>query len=153
MLNHTLPSIEEFAAFLDDNLSANDMQQFSDLAAHDGALHQLLHVNSIVDDTLDGFTDADLQLPKDLVNTDFELPTIPPAEVASTLISLSPEPTGDMFVATCEDDDISMSSDINQDDQTSIGEDMHDNSSLTMPDNDGFDNNDDLFGSFSDNIY
>lgn len=44
MLKHTsLPSIEEFAAFLDGNLSANDMQQFTQLAAHDDALHQLLH--------------------------------------------------------------------------------------------------------------
>lgn len=44
MLKHTsLPSIEEFAAFLDGNLSANDMQQFTKLAAHDDALHQLLH--------------------------------------------------------------------------------------------------------------
>lgn len=153
MLNHTLPSIEEFAAFLDGNLSQNDMQQISQLATHNGALHQLLDANSLVDETLRGFTDADLQLPSNLVSADFELPTMPPAEEASTLISLSPEPTGDMFVATCEDDDISMSSDINQDDQTTIGEDMHDDSSLTMLDNEGFDNNDDLFGSFSDNIY
>lgn len=75
MLKHTsLPSIEEFAAFLDGNLSANDMQQFTKLAAHDDALHQLLHANSVVDDTLDGFKDADLQLPADLMNADFEFP-------------------------------------------------------------------------------
>lgn len=56
MLKHTsLPSIEEFAAFLDGNLSANDMQQFTQLAAHDNALHQLLHANSVIDDTFDGF--------------------------------------------------------------------------------------------------
>ena len=153
MLNHTLPSIEEFAAFLDGNLSQNDMQQFSELAAHNGALHQLLHANSVVDETLNGFSDADLQLPTDLMSCDFELPEIPSSEDASVLVSLSPKPTHDMFVAACADDDVSTFSDINQDDQTTIGEDLHDASSLTMPDNEGLDNNDDVLGSFSDDIY
>lgn len=153
MLSHTLPKIEEFAAFLDGNLSQNDMQQFTQLAAHDDALHQLLHANSVVDDTLNGFKDADLQLPVDLANTDFELPEIPSFDDASTLVSLSPEPMDDMLVAACADDDVSAFSDINQDEHITIGEDILDDSSQTMPDNDGFDNNDDLFDSFSDNIY
>lgn len=153
MLKHTsLPSIEEFAAFLDGNLSANDMQQFTQLAAHDDALHQLLHANSVVDDTLDGFKDADLQLPADLMYADFELPEIPSSDDASTLVSPSPEPMGDMRDAACADDDISAYSDINQDEHITIGKDIFDNSSLTMPDNDGFDNNDDLSGSFSNDI-
>lgn len=153
MLKHTSqPSIEEFAAFLDGNLSANDMQQFTQLAAHDDALHQLLHANSVVDDTLDGFKDADLQLPVDLENTDFELPEIPSFDDASTLVSLSPEPMDDMLIAACADDDISAFSDINQDEHITIGEDILDDSSQTMHDNDGFDNNDDLSGSFSNDI-
>lgn len=153
MLNHTsLPSIEEFAAFLDGNLSADDMQQFTKLAAHDDALHQLLHANSVVDDTLDGLRDTDLQLPTDLMNADFELPEIPSSDDASTLVSLSPEPMDDMLVAACADDDVSAFSDINQDEHITIGEDILDNSSQTMPDNDGFDNNDDLSGSFSNDI-
>lgn len=153
MLNHTsLPSIEEFAAFLDGNLLQGDMQQFSQLAAHNGALHQLLQANSVVDDTLDGFTDADLQLPVDLVNTDFKLPEMSSSDDASTLVSLSPEPMDDMLVAACADDDVSAFSDINQDEHITIGEDILDNSSQTMPDNDGFDNNDDLSGSFSNDI-
>ena len=153
MLKHTsLPSIEEFAAFLDGNLSANDMQQFTQLAAHDDALHQLLHATSVVDDTLDGLTDADLQLPADLMNADFELPEIPSSDDASMLVSLSPEPMDDMLVAACADDDVSAYSDINQDEHITIGEDILDNSTLTMPDNDGFDNNDDLSGSFFNDI-
>ena len=129
MLKHTsLPSIEEFAAFLDGNLSANDMQQFTQLAAHDGVLHQLLQANSVVDDTLDGITNADLQLPVDLVNTDFELPEKPSSE------------------------DVSMFSDISQDDHTTMGEDMQNDSSLTMPDNGDFANSDDWSGSFSDDL-
>lgn len=151
MFNHTIPSIEEFAAFLDGNLSQNEMHQFSQFAEQDETLHQLLDANSVVDDTLNGFTDAELQLPSDLVGVDFELPTIPSEEV-STLVSLSPEPVDDMLVTACSDNDVSMFSEINQDDNTTIGEGMHDDSLLATPDNDGFDNNNDLSDSFSDNI-
>lgn len=151
MFNHTIPSIEEFAAFLDGNLSQNEMHQFSQFAEQDETLHQLLDANSVVDDTLNGFTDAELQLPSDLVGVDFELPTIPSEEV-STLVSLSPESVDDMLVAACSDDDVSMFSGIDQDDHTTIGEGMHDDSLLTTPDNDGFDNNNDSSDTFSDNI-
>ncbi|WP_297250025.1 hypothetical protein [uncultured Prevotella sp.] len=151
MLNHTLPSIEEFAAFLDGNLSQSEMHHFSQFAEQDETLHQLLDANSVVDESLGGFTDAELQLPSDLVGVDFELPTIPSEEV-STLVSLSPEPVDDMLVAACSDDDVSMFSEINQDDNTTIGERMHDDSLLTTPDNDGFDNNNDSSDTFSDNI-
>ena len=154
MLKHTsLPSIEEFAAFLDGNLSANDMQQFTQLAAHDDALHQLLHANSVVDDTLDGLTDADLQLPADLMNADFELPEIPSSDDASMLVSLSPEPVDDMLVAACADDDVSMFSGIDQDDHTNTVDDMHDDSSLATSHDDGFGNSDDSSDTFFDNIY
>lgn len=152
MLNHTLPSIEEFAAYLDGNLSQQEMQQFSQLAANNGALQQLLNANSVVDDTLYGLTDTDLQLPSDLVSADFDLPTIPSEEV-SALVSLSPESADDMFAAACADDEVSISSDINSDDHTTIGEDIHDDSSLTMSDNDCFDSNDLSSSSFDDNIY
>lgn len=151
MFNHTIPSIEEFAAFLDGNLSQSEMRQFSQFAEQDETLHQLLDANSVVDESLNGFTDAELQLPSDLVGVDFELPTIPSEEV-STLVSLSPEPVDDMLVTACSDNDVSMFSEINQDDNTTIGEGMHDDSLLTTPDNDGFDNNNDLSDSFSDNI-
>lgn len=151
MFNHTIPSIEEFAAFLDGNLSQSEMQQFSRFAEQDEILHQLLDANSVVDESLNGFTDAELQLPSDLVGVDFELPTIPSEEV-STLVSLSPEPVDDMLVTACSDNDVSMFSEINQDDNTTIGEGMHDDSLLATPDNDGLDNNNDLSDSFSDNI-
>lgn len=151
MFNHTIPSIEEFAAFLDGNLSQNEMHQFSQFVEHDETLHQLLDANSVVDDTLNGFTDAELQLPSDLLGVDFELPTIPSEEV-STLVSLSPEPVDDMLVTACSDNDVSMFSEINQDDNTTIGEGVHDDSLLTTPDNDGFDNNNDSSDLFSDNI-
>lgn len=151
MFNHSIPSIEEFAAFLDGNLSQSEMHQFSQFAEQDETLHQLLDANSVVDESLNGFTDAELQLPSDLVGAGFELPTISSEDV-STLVSLSPELVDDMLVTACSDNDVSMFSEINQDDNTTIGEGMHDDSLLTTPDNDGFDNNNDLSDSFSDNI-
>lgn len=150
MLNHTLPSIEEFAAYLDGNLSQDGMRQFSQFAEHDETLHQLLNANAIVDESLNALTDADMQLPSDLAGADFELPIIPDDHV-STLVSLSPEPMDDMLVAACAHD-VSMFSEMNQDDHTVAGDGMQDESSQTMPDNDGFDSNDDMAGLFSDNI-
>ena len=92
MFKQSLPSIEQFAAFLDGNLSQSEMLQFSQFAEHDGALHQLLDASSVVDNTIAGFTDSDLQLPPEIVGSDFELPTIP-AEGISPLVTLTPEPT------------------------------------------------------------
>ena len=126
------------------------MRQFSQFAEHDETLHQLLNANAVVDESLNALTDADMQLPSDLVGADFELPIIPDDHV-STLVSLSPEPMDDMLVAACAHD-VSMFSEMNQDDHTVAGNGMHDESSQTMPDNDGFDSNDDLSGLFSDNI-
>lgn len=151
MFNHTIPSIEEFAAFLDGNLSQNEMHQFSQFAEQDETLHQLLDANSVVDDTLNGFTDAELQLPSDLVGVDFELPTIPSEEV-STLVSLSPEPVDDMLVAACSDNDVSMFSRIDQDDHTNTVDDIHDDSLLATPGDDGFGYSDDSSDTFTDNI-
>lgn len=152
MLNHTLPSIEEFAAFLDGNLSQDEMQQFSKSAANDGTLNQLLNANSVVDETLNSLVGADLQLPFNLMGTDFELPSISSEEI-STLASLSPKPIGDTLVAAYADDDFSMFSEVKQGDHTDEGEDTHDESSLTTLNNDSLDNNDDLSGSISNNIY
>ena len=76
MFKQSLPSIEQFAAFLDGNLSQSEMQQFSQMAEHDGVLHQLLDASSAVDDTIAGFTDADLQLPNEIIGSDFDLPEV-----------------------------------------------------------------------------
>lgn len=76
MFKHSLPSIEQFAAYLDGNLSQSEMQQFSQLAGHDSALHQLLDASVVVDDTIAGFTDADLQLPNDIIGSDYDLPNV-----------------------------------------------------------------------------
>ncbi len=153
MFKHSLPSIEQVAAFLDCNLSQSEMQQFSQMAEHDGALHQLLDASSVVDNAIAGFTDSDLQLPPEIVGSDFELPTIP-AEGDSPLVTLSPEPMDDMLfaAAACADEDISMFSDVNTDEQSTIGGESHDDSSHLIPEDDGFCSNDDLSGSLPDDL-
>ena len=153
MFKHSLPSIEQFAAFLDGNLSQSEMQQFSQMVEHDDALHQLLDASSVVDNTMAGFTDSDLQLPPEIVGSDFELPTIP-AEGISPLVTLSPEPMDDILVAAavCADEDISMFSDVNPEDHSTIGDELHDDSSHLIPEDDGFGSNDDLSGSLPDDL-
>lgn len=76
MLKRSLPSIEKFAAFLDGNLTPSEMQQFSQMAEHNNVLHQLLDASDTVDDTIAGFTDADLQLPNEIIGSDFVLPDV-----------------------------------------------------------------------------
>lgn len=153
MFKHSLPSIEQFAAYLDGNLSQSEMQQISQLAEHDGALHQLLDANSVVDNTLAGFTDSDLQLPPEIASSEFELPTIP-TDGISPLVTLSPDPMDDMLVAAaaCADEDISMFSDVNPKDHSSIGDSLHDEPSHLMSEDDGFGSNDDLSGSLPDDL-
>lgn len=154
MSKHSLPSIEQFAAYLDGNLPQSEMQQFSQLAEHDSALNQLLDASSMVDSTLAGFSDSDLQLPSEIVGSDFELPTIP-AEGISPLVTLSPEPMADMFVAAAAcaaDEDISMFSDVNPEDHLTIGGELHDEPSHLMPEDDGFGSGDDLSSSLPDDL-
>lgn len=153
MFKHSLPSIEQFAAYLDGNLSQSEMQQFSQMAEHDDALHQLLDASSVVDNTLAGFTDSDLQLPPEIVGSDFELPTIP-AEGISPLVTLSPEPMDDMFVAAaaCADEEISMFSDVNPDEHSTLGGELYDDPSHMMHEDDGFGSGDGISSSLPDDL-
>ena len=76
MFKHSLPSIEQFAAYLDGNLPQSEMQQFSQLAGHDSVLNQLLDASDMVDDAIAGFADVDLQLPLEISGSDFEIPDV-----------------------------------------------------------------------------
>ena len=89
MFKHSLPSIEKFAAYLDGNLSQSEMQQFSQLAEHDSVLNQLIDASDAVDDTIAGFTDDDLQLPNEIIGSDFVLPDVDNVDFLSM--------TGDSF--------------------------------------------------------
>ena len=153
MFKHSLPSIEQFTAYLDGNLSQSEMQQFSRLAEHDDALHQLLDASSAVENTLAGFSDSDLQLPPEIVGSDFELPTIP-AEGITPLVTLTPEPMDNMLVAAaaCADEDISMFSEINPEDHLTIGGELHNEPSHPMPGDDGFGSADELSSSLPNDL-
>lgn len=153
MFKHSLPSIEQFAAYLDGNLSQSEMQQFSQLAEHDGALHQMLDASDVVDNTIADFTDSDLQFPPEIVGSDFELPTIP-VEGISQLVTLPPEPMDDKLIAAaiCDDEDISMFAGVNHEDHSTIGCELHDDSSKLMLEDDGFCSNDVLSDSLPDDL-
>lgn len=76
MDRHSLPSIEKFAAYLDGNLSKIEMQQFYKMLECNDSLQQIIDANSIIDNTIAGFTDTDLQVPDDIVNLDFDIPDL-----------------------------------------------------------------------------
>ena len=76
MLKPSFENIEQFAAFLDGNLPQNEMQQFSNLVDQNDMLHQLTNASHVVDETIAGFTNLDLQLPEEISGSDFELPEI-----------------------------------------------------------------------------
>lgn len=152
MFEHSLPSIEQFAAFLDGNLSPNEMQQFSHWAEHDNTLHRLLDADTVVDNSIAGFTDSELQLPSEISESDFELPTISGYGI-SQLVNLSPEPMDDMIIAaSCADDGTSMLSYENQEEHIDLDAEINGESSFTMPENTGFDNSEDISNSLSDNL-
>lgn len=153
MLKQDFPSIEKFAAFLDGNLPWSEMQRFSQMAEHDNALHQLLDASTVIDNTIAGFTDTDLQLPPEIIGSGFELPTFP-TEGISPLVTLTPEPMDEALVAAaaCANEDNSMFSDVTPDDTSTIGGDFHDDSSLLMSGNEGLGSGDDLSRSLPDDL-
>lgn len=71
-----LPSIEKFAAYLDGNLSQDEMLQFSQLATHNEDLMNLIEANTAVNETLESYDDTNLSLPEEITGWDFNLPKI-----------------------------------------------------------------------------
>lgn len=145
----SFPSIEKFAAFLDGNLPQDEIQQFSRLAEQDEMIHKIIDASSIINDTIAGFTESDMQLPPEIAGSSFEIPSIPSIGI-SPLVTLTPSPTDDlMVVAACADEDFHCFSD-----NTSL--DNHDNTpELTThtnftSDNDSFNGTDDFAGTSPD---
>ena len=92
----SLPSIEKFAAYLDGNLSPDEMQQFSQQAEHNEALRQLLEASSEIDDAISGFSETDLQLPPEILGSSFELPEIP-TEQSFNFATFQSDPWSELF--------------------------------------------------------
>lgn len=152
MFKHSLPNIEQFAAFLDGNLSQSEMQQFSQLGEHDVVLHQLLDASSVVDETLARFTESNWQLQPEFNDSDCELPAIP-AESISPLVTLLPEPIDDTFVAAaCACDDNSMSSGFTSENHPTIGENPQNGPSGLILEDDHIGCDNDLLGSLPNEL-
>ena len=83
-------SIETMAAFLDGNLSADEMQSMSSLIGENDGMRMIVDASSVIDDTLSAYSPNELELPSELQSFDFVLPNLD-SEI-SGLVTLSPEP-------------------------------------------------------------
>lgn len=111
MHKHSFPSIEQFAAFLDGNLSNDDMSHFAQIAKNDETLHQMLDASSVIEDTIAGFSEEEKQIPEEISGTSFEIPMTQTNDV-SEYMSLDSEYINDLFAAAvCEYDNASIDSD------------------------------------------
>ena len=145
----SFPSIEKFAAFLDGNLPQDEIQKFSRLAEQDEMIHKMIDASSIIDDTIAGFTESELQLPPEIAGPLFEIPTVPSIEI-SPLVTLTPSPMDDMMVAaSCADEDFHHFSDNPSLENIDNPADLNSPTNLTS-DNDVFNGADDFAGTSPD---
>lgn len=75
-------SIEQFAAFLDGNLSEEDMQSVSSIIDADKEYSDILGDVMHIDDTVDTYTSMPDAYAEAIPDMDFDLPLIPVASVA-----------------------------------------------------------------------
>ncbi|MEI3469813.1 MAG: hypothetical protein V8Q76_14730 [Bacteroides intestinalis] len=69
-------SVEEFAAFLDGNLSQEHMNKVETIIATDDAMHDIALNCQAIDDSMTNSESIELMLPDELSSLDFELPII-----------------------------------------------------------------------------
>lgn len=67
-------SIEEFAAYLDGNLSDDEMKAVSSVIANDDAMQDIVLNSQTIDETLSNCEPLDLMSPDNLSSVDFEFP-------------------------------------------------------------------------------
>lgn len=67
-------SIEEFAAYLDGNLSDDDVRRVSSVIENDEAMQDIAVNNQLVEETLSNYESSDFILPEELTSLDFEVP-------------------------------------------------------------------------------
>lgn len=77
MENNFIPliSIEKFAAFLDENLSADEMQHVSTLIHTDSKMQEIMELSDFIDDYLYN-NNYSAKLPNELFSMNFEIPSI-----------------------------------------------------------------------------
>lgn len=76
MDKHSVLSIEKLAAFMDGNLTQDEMSQISQMADDNYELHQMLDANDVIDNTIASFDAQDLKLPDEIIGADFRIPDI-----------------------------------------------------------------------------
>ena len=69
-------SIEEFAAYMDGNLSDDEMQRVSSVIEHDDMMQDVMDSMEQSELTLSEYTPDDLQLPEEITGGGFEMPEI-----------------------------------------------------------------------------
>ena len=67
-------SIEEFAAYLDGNLSDDEMQRVSSVIENDEAMQDIAVNNLSIEDALSHYESSEFTLPDELTSLDFEIP-------------------------------------------------------------------------------
>ena len=67
-------SIEEFAAYLDGNLSDSKMDDLQQLIDNDVHLRNIIDINSFMEDNISSIIDEEWQLPDEILKMDFEYP-------------------------------------------------------------------------------
>lgn len=69
-------SVEEFAAYLDSNLSVEDMDRIDSVVSEDLSMQELVRVSQLVSDIMESYSSMDLNLPEDILSMDFSIPPI-----------------------------------------------------------------------------
>ena len=67
-------SIEEFAAYLDENLTEDGMNKVALAIYSDNSLQDIMSSCHTIDDTIANYEPLQLTAPKDISSTDFEIP-------------------------------------------------------------------------------
>ena len=67
-------SIEEFAAYLDGNLSDDEMQRVTSVIENDEAMQDIAVNNLSIEDALSHYESSEFTLPDELTSLDFEIP-------------------------------------------------------------------------------
>lgn len=110
-------SIEKFAAYLDGNLSSEEMQQMSSLIDSDSGLQEIVNSSNMVDETLSNFSMDGTDLPEEISSDDFFIPLIGNEDIFSS-------PYEDVACAACADSSIDDVIDIpNSEEYVSSGDD------------------------------
>ena len=78
-------SIEKLAAFMDGNLTQDEMTQISKLADDNFELHQMLEANDVIDNEIASYDGQDMQLPDEIIGEDFRIPDIENVDFFSAL--------------------------------------------------------------------